>query len=423
MIGIIGDDLTGCTDIAILFKNYGLKVIIYNDLPKHVPTDLDVIVINTESRFIDANEAYKRVYEATLHLKQLKCKQFFNKTCSVFRGNIGSEFDAMIDALRVEHAYVVLGYPRNGRTTLLGKHYVHDILLGESQFKNDPMNPMSESTLTEIIQQQSKYKAYAVTYLDLDKGFPYLANLVNSLKSDFTYFCFDIRDDQDFLTIYQLIKNEIMICGAAQIGELFASDGYQNSIVSPLYPNETENKKVLILSGSVTIQTKQQIFDYQKYGDVFYINPFDFIDESSRKEAMKKTISYACHHLQTKDSVLLAFEGAGDAEKVTQSKAAAKNANLSEYEFTKLLSSSLAIIAKEIINHQNIHNIIVLGGDTSYSFCEEFGITHFEVIEEIEAGIASAYYAPLDFTMILKSGSFGTTQFLKTALTSLLKRH
>ena len=40
--------------------------------------------------------------------------QFRKKTCSVFRGNIGAEFDAMLEALGLEFAVIVLGFPRAG---------------------------------------------------------------------------------------------------------------------------------------------------------------------------------------------------------------------------------------------------------------------------------------------------------------------
>lgn len=45
-------------------------------------------------------------------------RQYIDKQCSVFRGNIGAEFDAMLDELQEEFAVVVLGFPDNGRTTL-----------------------------------------------------------------------------------------------------------------------------------------------------------------------------------------------------------------------------------------------------------------------------------------------------------------
>ena len=155
MIGVVADDITGSNDIGIMFAKSGYLVHVYPydafDTRCHDSDELpDVLILNTESRFDKPEVAYRKVYEATEVLKALGCTHFYKKTCSVFRGNIGMEFDAMLDALGHSFGVVVLGFPKNGRITKEGLHYVHGKLLEESEFRNDPVHPMLKSNLVDI---------------------------------------------------------------------------------------------------------------------------------------------------------------------------------------------------------------------------------------------------------------------------------
>jgi uncharacterized protein YgbK (DUF1537 family) len=161
IMGVVADDITGANDIGIMFTLSDYNTCVY---PAAQAGNLvfagqvlpDVCIINTNSRLDSAKVAYDKVFQATLELKTVGCTRFFNKTCSVFRGNIGAEFDAMLDALGREFAVVVLGYPKNGRTTIDGVHYVHARLLAESEFRADPIHPMQESNLVHILQSQTR---------------------------------------------------------------------------------------------------------------------------------------------------------------------------------------------------------------------------------------------------------------------------
>jgi uncharacterized protein YgbK (DUF1537 family) len=108
MLGVVADDTTGANDIGLMFsKNrYSTKVVAFNQ-QMDVNPDVDVLIIDTDSRLDHSEESYDKVFNATKTLQNLGCTLFFNKTCSVFRGNIGKEFDAMLDALNQEFAVIV----------------------------------------------------------------------------------------------------------------------------------------------------------------------------------------------------------------------------------------------------------------------------------------------------------------------------
>lgn len=98
---VIADDVTGANDIGIMYAGAGLDTYVYSfcDGREQDYRQCDVLVVDTDSRFDTRDTAYRKVYEALKGAPRDGVRQYINKQCSVFRGNIGAEFDAMLDAL------------------------------------------------------------------------------------------------------------------------------------------------------------------------------------------------------------------------------------------------------------------------------------------------------------------------------------
>src|SRR5579875_1312991 len=132
MIGVVADDITGANDIGVMFSKEGCQTVVAS-LEGAIPDDgVDVAVIDTDSRLNSPTTAYAKTREAVHRLASRGYKRYFIKTCSVFRGNIGATFDAALDELNTSFACIILGFPKNGRTTVDGVHYVRGVKLEES---------------------------------------------------------------------------------------------------------------------------------------------------------------------------------------------------------------------------------------------------------------------------------------------------
>ncbi|GIO56688.1 four-carbon acid sugar kinase family protein [Paenibacillus cineris] len=225
MIGVIADDITGANDIGIMFAKVGLTTHVYpadelrHGLPDPQP---DVLVVDTNSRLDTADEAYAKVYAATVALRAAGCTRLVNKTCSVFRGNIGAEFDAMLDAMHASFAVVVLGFPKNGRVTLDGIHYVHGKPLAESEFRHDPVHPMQESELTAILQAQTERKVAMLPIGVVEQGAEVLRGEINRMRGECTYLILDVRDQQSLRIIAEAVLDEPLLCGSSGLYEELA---------------------------------------------------------------------------------------------------------------------------------------------------------------------------------------------------------
>ena len=86
MIVVIADDFTGAAEIAGLGLRYGLNVVIKLELTTDINTDL--LIIATDSRSMNKENAYKTMYNLYEQLVGENFDFVFKKTDSVFRGYI-----------------------------------------------------------------------------------------------------------------------------------------------------------------------------------------------------------------------------------------------------------------------------------------------------------------------------------------------
>jgi uncharacterized protein YgbK (DUF1537 family) len=157
-IGVIADDLTGANDTGVQFSKQGLRtvVLIQGHGPKDVSDQVDVLVIDTESRSLPPAAAYEKAWEAASRLAEAKIPIVYKKIDSTLKGNIGAELDAVMDAAGYETAIVAPAFPANKRVTVGGYQLVNMIPLGRTEAARDPVTPVKESHVPTLITSQSK---------------------------------------------------------------------------------------------------------------------------------------------------------------------------------------------------------------------------------------------------------------------------
>lgn len=416
-IGVVADDVTGANDIGIMFKNGGYRSAVFplKLLAKCKIEDevqgIDVIIIDTDTRFADADTAKAKVAEATDILKELRCDRYINKTCSVFRGNIGAEFDSMQDTLGIECSMVIAGFPKNGRTTVDGIHYVYGTRLEESQFKNDPIHPMNTSSLKEIMQRQTSRKIELISWEDLDQGVKFVKNKKERLKKNCSYILFDVRNQEDLKLIAQVVADEINLCGSSAIGEelpeVFRDEG---DISEPVF----------LAAGSLTEQSVEQTQAMKTKGySVFELDTEKLLSGDSNEEEKVFLMAKAA----MEQSRVAMIHSSQDKDKIHRTKEIGISLGLSHEEIGQCISGSLCRITRKILEETGCKNLVVAGGDTSAAITEELGIFKMEIREEIEAGVpAMRGKSELgELSLVLKSGSFGSREFLEKAAICLCK--
>lgn len=425
MIGVVADDITGSNDIGSMFakNNYLTHIYPYQkrgDFKQVEKGDPRVTILDTDSRFDSYDIAYNKVYKATLELKEAGIKRFYNKTCSVFRGNIGAEFDAMLDALEEDFAIVVVGFPKNGRKTIDGIHYVHGRKLSESEFKNDPMHPMSCSNLIEILQSQTDRKVKHVNYRFVKKGPSRLREKVEKMKNNCNYLIFDVTSQEDLSIIARATSKYRVFCGSSALAEeLPVVWGKRGSKQKKIGMDINGNRGILAAAGSLMPQTAAQI-EYlgEKGFPVFELNTLKLFDTDSRNRLISKLVEKISDNIISGKDVV--FHSSNQPEKVELTREKGLGRGLSRKDVSRLVSGTIAEIITEVVEKTDQNRLLIAGGDTSAVVCNKLGIKGLRVYKEIKPGLPSCIsLTDPPFMLVLKSGSFGENNFFELAINHL----
>lgn len=424
MIGIVADDVTGANDIGIMYAKAGWETDVY-PFPYTVNPDAkdsfpDIMVIDTNSRLDSEKIAYEKVFQSTKLLESIGCKHYFNKTCSVFRGNIGAEFDAMLDALDESFAVVVLGFPKNGRTTIHQEHFVRGKKLEESNFRTDPVHPTKQSNLVQILQSQTKRKVDHVDVEAIRKGSKEIKAEIARKRANCNYLILDVEDQSSLQVIAQAIHQEKVIAGASGIAEELGriSEKAKTDKRTTVSPDQQSQTGVLCVAGSLTPQTLEQVNYLKKLGyptiEMETMNLFS----AQKTDYLHELVIEVKRVILNGEDVLV--HATNNQQLVRETKESGRALGYTNEEISRTVSGSMAWIVSQVAGQTGVNRFLLAGGETSAAICGELGIKGLRVHKEIEPGIPSCINLSSPHSLfVLKSGSFGNPDFFIKAMEHL----
>ena len=139
LLGVIADDLTGATDVALMLSREGMRVIQTVGVPTSSTQfpDADAVVVAMKSRTNPVAEAVKWSITACDALLNAGAQQILFKYCSTFdstdKGNIGPVIEALMYRLGCSYTIACPVFPANGRSVFQGHLFVGSSLLSDSQ--------------------------------------------------------------------------------------------------------------------------------------------------------------------------------------------------------------------------------------------------------------------------------------------------
>ena len=419
-VGVVADDITGSGDIGIMFAKHGYAVRIFSAetdlaaLPAHLAgRRTDVAIVDTDSRMDAPDVARAKVHRATAALREAGCNLFYKKTCSVFRGNVGAEFDAMLDELGESFGVAVAAFPKNGRQTRGGLHYVHGRPLAESEFAKDPVHPMLESDLTRVMAQQTS-RPVASIGLDVIRG----GVRIREAAAGATYALCDTEAQEDLTAIAAAVAGERVLLGSSALAEELPGVWSPPDPFDPLEGlNLADAGGVLVLAASVMPQTQAQVAALAEAGALV----LTLTGEAALTDpegAFAGLTAAAAEALQGGRHVVVRSENWPVAVAATQALGA--RLGLDRAAVGKRISTLLARVGEAVLNTTGSRRLITLGGDTSAAACRQLGITETVVLQEIAPGLPSSLApGPRPLLLVLKSGSFGGPDFGLKAIAHL----
>jgi uncharacterized protein YgbK (DUF1537 family) len=145
---VVADDLTGACDTGHEFATRGYHTRVTRE-PASSPTDADVLVVDTDSRYAPTEAAADAVRAA---VESYPAETLYKKVDSTLRGNLAAEVEAALRALLDRQgrdgqpggskadglALVAPATPATGRTTACGIHLVEGELVTDTEPGRDP---------------------------------------------------------------------------------------------------------------------------------------------------------------------------------------------------------------------------------------------------------------------------------------------
>jgi D-threonate/D-erythronate kinase len=362
---IIADDLTGANDTGVQFAKQGIAVIvsIHHHTPKFID-DCEVLVVNTESRHLSADEAFRRVYDIAAQGAQHGIPQFYKKTDSTLRGNLGSELTALLAATNETELFFAPAYPKLHRTTRHGMQLVHGAPLHQSSFAHDSLNPARESSIAALIAQQTDLAVV-----------PFASQV---LRTDMpTIYVADAETDDELRAVARLFSAKKILAGSAGLAE-FLPQMLPFSTAHVAAPKLA--LPMLVVNGSLHEASLRQVAHAAQNG-------WEVIEVTSKTPAAE--IASA---LKNRRRVVL---------------------TTSPQFMNDEFAAHLAILVGQILNQVFVPVMAIFGGDTLMAIAEARGWTAFRPRTEFLPGVPLVQVCGQDDLLLLtKAGGFGAEDLL-----------
>ncbi len=419
LLGVIADDMTGATDVALMLNRAGMRTVqvIGAPAPGAVLPEADAVVIALKSRTNPVSEAIAQSLAACEALLAAGARQILFKYCSTFdstaQGNIGPVADALLARLGAGIAIICPAFPANGRSIYQGYLFVGPIPLHESSMKDHPLTPMRDSNLMRLMAAQTPHAVGHVGYAVALAGAPAVKARLSALAAQgFRYAVTDA-----------LTNDDLMALGAALDGAPFLTGGSgiamglpQNFRKAGLLPQRAASDhldapagRAGIISGSCSAATRGQIAAAAAAG--YPSLKVDPLALAAGGQTPAILASWALS--QPVQSPFLLYSSDDPSE------VAAIQDRLGRDRSGETVERAFAETARLLVAG-GVTRLLVAGGETSGAVVQGLGIRTLEIGPEIDPGVPwTRVVEGPDMAIALKSGNFGATDFFLKAWTQL----
>ena len=405
LLGCIGDDFTGSSDLANTLAKGGMRTVQFTGIPAG-PADpaIEAGVVSLKSRSIPAKEAVAQSLEALGWLKDQGCRQFLFKYCSTFdstkQGNIGPVAEALADALGADRVIFCPAFPGTGRSVYMGHLFVNDTLLSESGMENHPLTPMTDPDLRRWLGHQTAQTVGHVSSHDVHSD--HIAEALDRENAaGHRFIVADAIRDEDLIRLGRAAADLPLITGGSGIALGLPENFRAKDLIAGGDTSwSAQSGPCAVLSGSCSIATRRQLEEHGKQNPLFEIDVEAVI-------AGKDIVTALVADMAAADGIPVAYSSAEpkDVARIQEKYGREKSAQAIEDAFAK--------IARALVE-AGVTRLITAGGETSGAVVEGLGIAQFEIGPEIDPGVP-ALRASDDLTLALKSGNFGAPDFFAKA--------
>ena len=403
-IGVIADDFTGASDIALTLAEAGMPVAQFIGVPDARPDpEIAAGVIALKSRTAPVAQAVSASLAACDWLHAQGAEQIIFKVCSTFdstpEGNIGPVLDALSDRLNASSVIVCPAFPENGRSVYQGHLFVADRLLNESGMQDHPLTPMTDPDLRRVLGAQTQKTVGHIPALTVMQG----AKTIVAARAD-GYQIVDAITDADLMEIGRSAKTMPLLCGGSGIAlGLPANFGFtpERPAWSPV------RGPGVVLSGSCSRATRVQVTEYKKIAPALQI-------EAAQAVAGQYDLAEIADWVMAQNLSPLIYSSA-DPDEVGDAQSRFGITTASD-----TIEQIFAELARTLVN-RGVRRVVVAGGETSGAVVNGLALKELKIGPRATAGVPLVRCDGL--ALALKSGNFGGPDFFKDALELMETTH
>ena len=400
---IIADDFTGGLDTGVQFASRGAATIVVTDLNydfRSIEKTVEVLVMVAETRHLRPQEAYEIVYSTVHRAFQAGVAYIYKKTDSALRGNIGSELTALMDATGVDSIPFLPAFPKLGRVTREGIHYIDGVPVAQSVFGQDLFEPILDSAVADVLGKQTNVPV-----------FTHPRNEEYKISSPGIH-VFDAETDADLKHIGRKLETRrLQFCAGCAGFAAVLADMLNLKGPAPKIPKFEET--LFIACGSVNPVTISQMKAAKEHGFPHVnLTPVQKLEGSwvDSKTAVKCIRQWLAQSSVKKRFIL----DVNDPEGCEDTDIYAREHNLTTEQLRVQISDNLAALIKRMLDNGLNATLLCTGGDTLMALMQAVDVSELTPICEMATGVVLTefIYKGKTYHIISKSGGFGDPDLL-----------
>lgn len=423
---VIADDLTGAGDTGVQFARAGLAArVVFGEWERSELSDVRVLVVNTDSRALPPDDAYRTVKTACETLLRLGFRPVYKKVDSTLRGRIGPELDAMLDSTGARLAVLCPAFPANGRIVAGGHLLVNGVPVERTPVGRDPVTPVTESYIPALLSGSMRHRVEAVGYRDLAAGPDRLAERLRAIAAEgpAAVAC-DAGTEADLealVTAGLAADPTALFVGSAGLALPLArllSSGSADEV-----SGTAKSAPLLALVGSVNPVTREQVRLLTAGGNWFRL-PLGVSELLSDQDAWSRVETAAAEKASSEASrgMNLLMMSPGERQDIEKAMKLAAERGLDQGDAAKRIALRIASVASALMRKVRPSGVIATGGDTARALLEAIDATGLDLHDEVSPGIPIGSIPDGPFAglrIVTKAGGFGPPEALASAARAL----
>lgn len=404
---ILADDFTGALDTGVQFATVGAvtRVITGQSVSLSEFTGTcEVLVVDAETRHLTAAEAADIVGRYTAQAAALGIPHIYKKTDSALRGNVGAELAAVLENAGERSLPFLPAFPQMGRNTENGIHYIQGIPVADSVFGKDPFEPVTCSTVTDLIALQSEVTAVSYPALTAEASLPEADGI----------WVFDASSLDDLREAGKRLKQKGKLhilagCAgfAAVLPELLNLGTGKPRAIPKLGENFT------VICGSVNPITVAQVAYAEARGFAHQqLEPEQKLSSGYwQTPAGEEMLGKLYRMLEENPHRILDTNDPGSNQKTADY---AAKFGMDIQDIRRAVSGTIGYLVSRLFSHEAVGTLLITGGDTLLQCMDYMGVHEIEPLGEMDAGVVLSRFTYQGITryVISKSGGFGKENLL-----------